>query len=82
MCVFLSLLKYFDLEMLPHRGFCQSNSHSPHGENALNLLPPWWWAWQRSWGTASPLQGGNPLRRSLSRRSHLQRQGEPGVLQI
>lgn len=31
MCVFLSLLKYFDLEMLPHRGFCQSNSrsHSP-----------------------------------------------------
>lgn len=25
--VFVPLLKYFDLEMLPHRGFCQSNSH-------------------------------------------------------
>lgn len=31
MCVALSLLKYLDLKMLPHRGFCQRKyrSHSP-----------------------------------------------------
>lgn len=55
----------------------------PHHElNALNLLPPGLWAWQRFWGSAFPLQGGDPQRRSLSRRSHLQRQGECGVVQI
>lgn len=67
-CVFVSLLKYFDLEMLPHRGFCQSVSHplSPSRSECPKFSVssvvghgrcPWWHCCPFSWG-------GNPQRRS------------------
>lgn len=84
-CMCLSLLKYFNWEMLPHRGFWQSVSHP------VSLLWPWQpqirllcgGAQQKLLAALLPvLLRRKPPEKEVSRRSYLQKQWDYEVVEV